>query len=88
MPKLAKTPRPVDSRPQANNAWGKLRSLLARNGYTQAWIKEQLGDTASGRKTHEVVDALITATNTTKAKEVREERIKANVISAHNRSRL
>ena len=41
------------------NEFGKVRSFLAKNGVSQATIKEVLGDDAKGRSRREIAETLM-----------------------------
>lgn len=70
------------------NAWGKLRSLLARNGYSQRWIKDTIGSNLGGRDKAEIIPLLYEGMRTAEAKAARNARFTHNVISNNNRNRF
>ena len=50
--------KPKNSKEMPSNAWGQLRSYLARQGYSQAWIEEAIGGNPGGRSKLEIIGLL------------------------------
>lgn len=66
------TPSPVSA-----NAWGKIRARLANAGYSNAWIRDQIGNSVGGRDKAQIVAALEAAMKTDEAKAKGREKIAA-----------
>lgn len=56
------------------SAYGKLRSLLANNGYSQQFIKDHIGTSLGGKDKSDILQKLEAAMKTTEAKDVRDNR--------------
>lgn len=70
-------PRDVTPNPVSANAFGQIRSRLAQAGYSNAWIRNQIGNAVGGRDKSQIIAALEAAMKTDEAKAKKREKVAA-----------
>jgi len=63
--------KPQNSEEMRANSWGKLRSYLAKRGYSQEWIKDAIGDNRKGRNKLQIMEKIQEARGTVRRELVR-----------------